>query len=305
MIRPSPTLLSAALLALAVAPADAQAPADPAPVASQTRLEYRFDRLAGKIAVYSIETEQRVGQELHGKPQGEVRTWMRQTLEQRFEPVRGGDGLGRVVVTPRRFEARLEEPGRTVRYDSKDGGGAGPFAALASKVDKPVTLELTRQGEVKNVRGVPVSERPSYRDAFLELPEQPLDLGDSWDRLDRKPMEMLGTLAYHFTYRLDAVEPGEPPLRRVSATIRARLEDVPPSPTTSIRLTDQHGQGGLVLDEDGLTRESTLESRLEITVKSASGTQVQRLTTRTRQTLVEVRDAANEPPPAPPGRPRR
>ncbi|MCO5171596.1 MAG: hypothetical protein M9894_35280 [Planctomycetes bacterium] len=305
MIRFTPTLL---LLAAAAAPAGAQAPADPAPVASdQVRLEYRFDRLAGKVAVYTIETEQRVGQELHGKAQGEVRTWMRQTLEQRFEAPRGGadGGLGRVVVTPRRFEARLEEPGRTVRYDSKEGGAAGPFAPLAGKVDKPVTLELTRLGEVKGVRGVPVSERASYRDAFLELPEQALDLGDSWDRLDRKPMELLGTLAYHFTYRLDAVEPGAPALRRVSATIRARLEDVPPNPTTSIRLTDQHGAGGLVLDEDGLTRESTLESRLEITVKSASGTQVQRLTTRTRQTLVEVRDAANDPPPAPPGRARR
>src|SRR5690606_21663971 len=144
----------------------------------------------------------------------------------------------RVVVTPKRIEARLEEPGGTVRYDSQTGGAAGPFAALARKVDKPVTVDLSPTGEVKNVRGVPSSERGAYRDAFLELPERPLDLGDGWDRLDRKPMDPLGTLVFHFNYRLTGVEPGEPPAYRIAATIRATLEDVLPTAQTRIELTD-------------------------------------------------------------------
>ncbi len=284
------------LLALA-APALAQEPAsgatDTAPVTSgPVKLEYRFDRLAGKVAVYTIETEQRVANEVRGQGGGEVRTWVRQTLEYAFERGRSGnEGGGRVVVTPRRIEARLEEEGRTTRYDSKEGGAAGTFAALASKIDKPVTVDLSPTGEVRNVRGVRSAERGAYRDAFLELPEKPLDLGDGWDRLDRKPMDPLGTLVFHFHYSLAAVEPGEPPLYRVAATIRARLEDVLPNPQAVVQLTDEHGEGGMVLDPDGLVRESSLDSRLEITIKSPAGTQVQRLRTRTRQALVEVREA--------------
>lgn len=287
--RPDPAPADAA--PADAAPADA-APADTAPIGSgPVLLQYRFDRLAGKVAVYTVETEQRVGQEVQGQSAGEVRTWVRQTLEQRFEPGRGAGASGRVVVTPRRIEARLEEDGRTTRYDSKDGGAAGAFAGLARKVDKPVTLDLAPTGEVRGVRGVPVSERAAYRDAFLELPEQPLDLGDSWDRLDRKPMDPLGTLVYHFNYRLAAVEPGDPPLRRISATIRARLEDVLPNPQAAVALTAQQGEGGMLIDPDGLVRESTLDTRLELTIKSPAGLQVQRLRTRTRQVLVEVRDA--------------
>lgn len=287
--------LPLALLLALGGPALAQEPAPPADTAPVTsgpvKLEYRFDRLAGKVAVYTIETEQRVANEVRGQGGGEVRTWVRQTLEYKFERGRAGnEGGGRVVVTPRRIEARLEEEGRTTRYDSKDGGAAaGPFAPLAAKIDKPVTVDLSPTGEVRSVRGVPSSERGAYRDAFLELPDKPLDLGDGWDRLDRKPMDPLGTLVFHFNYRLAAVEPGDPPTYRLAATIRARLEDVLPNPQAKIELTDEHGEGGMVLDPDGLVRESSLDSRLEITIKSPAGTQVQQLRTRTRQALVEVK----------------
>lgn len=291
MLRALPVLVG--LVGLA-APASAQEPAPPADTAPVTsgpvQLEYRFEQLAGKVAIYTIETEQRVANEVRGQGGGEVRTWVRQTLEYKFERGRSGnEGGGRVIVTPRRIEARLEEEGRTTRYDSKAGGAAGPFAALAMKIDKPVTVDLSPTGEVRSVRGVPTSERAAYRDAFLELPEKPLDVGDGWDRLDRKPMDPLGTLVFHFNYRLAAVEPGEPATYRITATIRARLEDVLPNPQARVELTDQEGSGGMVLDADGLVRESSLDSRLEITIKSPAGTQVQQLRTRTRQALVEVK----------------
>lgn len=262
----------------------AQEPA-PAPV----KLEYAFDRLAGKTIVYAIETEQKVAQEVRGQGGGEVRSWLRQTHEQRYEAP-DAEGVGKVVITPVRIEARLEEEGRTTRFDSQTGGAAGPFAQLAEKLNKAVTIKVTRAGEVRQVRGVPSAERGAYHDAFLELPERPLAIGEGWDRRDRKPMQPLGTLSYLFRYRLAAIEPGDPARYRVEATIRASLEEVLlPSHEVNVEITDQSGSGALVFDADGLLIEQTLDSRIEITVKAAAGTQIQRIETRTRQTVLEVR----------------
>lgn len=287
------TPLSAVLVLLVLAPlAGAQ---DVAPVGSApVTLAYCFDRLAGKVAIYTTETETRVSQENRGQGGGEVCTWVRQTLEQRFEaPSRDArPGTGRVVLTPRRIEARLEQEAGTVSYDSKEAAVAtGPFASLAAKIDKPVTLDVTRTGDVRNVKGVPSAERIAYRQTFLEVPERPLDIGDSWDRLDRQPMEPYCTIAYHWRYRLVGTEPGEPARHRLEATIHAQLEDVFSSRHGSVELKDQHGEGSMILDADGLLRESTLDSRLEMVVKTPQGLHVQKLRTRTRQVLVELRDA--------------
>jgi hypothetical protein len=282
-----------ALVPLSLAPFAPRAAAqDVAPVTSApVTLAYQFDRLAGKVAIYTIETETRVNQENRGQGGGEVCTWVRQTLEQRFEAPRDArPGVGRVVLTPRRIEARLEQEAGTISYDSKEGGqAAGPFAALAAKIDKPVTLDVTRTGDVRNVKGVPSAERVGYRQTFLEVPERPLDVGDSWDRLDRQPMEPYCTIAYHWRYRLAGTEPGEPARHRLEATIRASLEDVFASTHGSVELKDQHGEGSMVLDADGLLRESTLDSRLEVVIKTPQGLHVQKLRTRTRQVLVELR----------------
>lgn len=288
----SARLLALLLLGAATAPAQ-----DAAPVASTVRLEYRLDRLAGKLVTSTLETEQVVGQELRGQDGGEVKSWTRVTIEQRFEAP-GAEGLARVVMTTRRVQARLEEAGRSARYDSQDGGTAGPFAPLADRVGKAVTLEVARTGEVRKVRGVPSSERGQYQDAFLVLPEKPLDVGDGWDRLDRKPMDPLGTLVYHFRYALGAVEPER---RRVDATIRARFEPGLPSAQASVEVTDQRGAGSVAFDPDGVVLESDLETRLVLTIKTPSGTQVQRLVTRTKQALVSIEDA----PAAPAEEPKR
>jgi hypothetical protein len=277
-------LRSVVALCLGASVAFAQEPAPP-PV----KLEYAFERLAGKTAVYTVETEQKVAQEMRGEGGGEVRSWIRQTHEQRYEAP-DEEGVGRVIITAVRIEARLEEDGRTTSYDSQAGGGAGAFAALAEKLDKPITLKVARDGEVLQVRGVPSSERGAYHDAFLELPERPVALGDGWDRRERKPMPPLGTLSYLFRYRLAAVEPGEPARHRIEATIRATLEEVTlPSREVNVEITDQSGSGALVVDADGLLIEQSLDSRLEITVKAAAGTQIQRVEMRTRQALLEVR----------------
>jgi len=47
----------------------------------------------------------------------------------------------------------------------------------------------------------------------------------------------------------------------------------------------------MILDADGLLRESMLDSRLEVIIKTPQGLHVQKLHTRTRQVLVELRDA--------------
>lgn len=295
MLR-SRSIFVALFASVALAPlAGAQ---DVAPVTSApVTLAYCFDRLAGKVAIYTTETETRVNQENRGQGGGEVCTWVRQTLEQRFEATSrdARPGVGRVVLTPRRIEARIEEEGATVTFDSKESGEAagraGPFAALVAKIDKPVTLDVTRTGDVRNVKGVPSAERIGYRQTFLEVPDRPLAVGEGWDRLDRQPMEPYCTIAYHWRYRLTGTEPGDPARHRLEATIRAQLEDVFASTHGSVELKDQHGEGSMVLDADGLLRESTLDSRLEIVVKTPQGLHVQKLRTRTRQVLVEVRDA--------------
>jgi hypothetical protein len=284
-----PAALAITAHAASAPPARAQdPPATAAPVASPAvTLRYRFDRLDGKTATYTVETEQRVAQAVRGKEGGgEVRTWVRQTLELRFS--RGDGGAGRVVQTPRRIEARVDNQGSSTTFDSQvdHAEAGGPFATLAATVGRSVTLEVTPGGVVRSVRGVPVAERAGYRESFLALPDRPLRPGDGWDRLEKKPMDPLGTIVYHFRYTLDGVDPGDPVRYRLKATIRAALED---ADEAAVDLSDQRGEGGMVLDDDGLVRESTLESRLELSMRIPGGTQVQRLETRTHQVLVEVR----------------
>lgn len=295
MTTPRPAL---PLLAALVAAALARGQEPPAPV----KLEYRFEKLAGKTATYVVEAEQRVAQEMKGAADakggagetggGEVTSRVRQTLEQRFERADKGGGL--VHITTRRIEATLERAGVKHRWDSA-GGGPPPdaFAGLAKKVGVTATLEVSRQGIVEKVRGVPPGERSAWKTSFLELPERPLGQGQGWDRLERQPMEPLGTLVFHFRYVLAAPPAGEA-RRRIEATIRATLDDVLPTQRALVELTDQAGEGHLVLDEDGLVRESLLESRIELTVKAPAGTQVQRVRNRTSQALTELKET---PPP--------
>lgn len=286
MTTSRPALLLVALAAAALA----QDP-PPAPV----KLEYRFEKLAGKTATYVVEAEQRVAQEMTGtektKGGGEVTSRVRQTLEQRFERADKGGGL--VHITTRRIEAALEREGQAHRWDSAEGKPPPEaFAGLAKKVGVTASLEVSRQGVVEKVRGVPIGERGAWKTSFLELPERPLNPGQGWDRLERQPMEPLGTLVFHFRYVLAAG--GEPKKVRIDATIRATLDDVLPTQRALVELTDQAGEGHLLLDEDGLVRESLLESRTELTVKAPAGTQVQRVRTRTSQSLTKL----EESPPA-------
>lgn len=293
-----------AVTALAALPATAGAQDE-----GGLRLEYAFDRLDGRVATYTIETEQRVASFVRGRTRladdergeadddveaggGEVLTRVRETQEHRYRALAGG--RGEVEVTTTRVVARLEypsqDPDRARDLDVYEYDSAGeeevppPLARLAEKVGQSVTLRVEPTGEVTRVR--PHDQRRAFADAFVVLPEEPLRLGDSWDRLDRRPMEPLGTLLYHWHYELARVDERT---RVLEASIRVDLDD--PSSrhrAVGVRLSDQEGSGRLVLDADGLVIESRLSSTVELTVKSRSGNQVQRVVNRSTQALEGV-----------------
>jgi hypothetical protein len=271
---------------------------EPAP-AGGVQLEYQFDKLAGKTAVYRIKTESRVEQSIEGvagegaeSGGGEVATSAQETQEHSFD--RAAEGGGSVTIVTRRVKARLEQADGTAEYDSL-GDGPVPQAleSLADRVGKPVTLEVTRHGKVESVKGVRVSQRKAYKTSFLELPEQPLRFGGSWDRLDRQPMPPLGTLVYHFQYTLAGLETDEETGQeriRIDAVVTAELEDAPRGRQMSVELVAQEGRGYLLIDRQGLVHESLLESSIELLVKAPAGRQIQRLRTKSEQILLEVVD---------------
>lgn len=264
-------------------------------------LRYRFDRLAGRVATYTIESEQRVRQEVVQRSGerggGEVKTWARETQRQTYSA--DGEDRGEVALATDRIEARIESPSQHERYDSADPE-AEPTPRLdpwLRKLGRTVTLQVTPRGRVTRVRGCEPTERAAYQASFLELPPRPLVLGRGWDRLDEQPMPPLGTLQFHFKYRLRERVPaadGQPERYRIEATIHVEYRGVGPTQHAHVEVTHQQGSGHLILDADGLLLESVLDSELEITIKSTAGTQVQRIESRTIQRLRDVRAAEGD-----------
>lgn len=297
-------VLAATTLSFALAAGPARGddpPAGPAPAPDPERAEeqvllrYRFDRLAGLEARYTIETEQRVRQELRQRTGagesggGEVSSWTRETFRQAFG--RPSRGLGKVELTSERLEARIEAADQREAYDSADPSQqpSERLAPLVDKLGRTITLRVDSRGRVEEVRGCPVAQRPAYERVFLELPRKPVVTGRGWDRLEPQPMPPLGALNYHFKYRLvDVLPPGEDrPVKRyrIEATIHASYSGVGPDEHTYVEVTRQDGHGYLIIDADGLLLESVLESDLEITIKAPAGTQVQRIRSKTVQRL--------------------
>lgn len=279
------------LVLLAAAAATAQ---EPAPAAPPVQLEYAFERLDGKTAVYEVETEQVVGQELHGLPagrerrsetlSGEARTRVMERQEWRFAA--GEAGGGRITIRTGQVAVVLEENGAKPRTYTSDHPQRAPerLRPLLGQAGQEVSLGLARNGAVTDLEGVPETAREGYRRTLLELPPEPLRPGQGWDRLESRPMPPLGTITYHFHYALAPPDPAQPGRRRLEVSIRAELE-ADPAQSFRAEVSGQEGRGWLLLSPDGLLLESLLESRLELTIKSARGTQVQRLRQRTRQVL--------------------
>ena len=263
-------------------------------------LRYRFDRLAGRVATYTIETEQRVRQEVIQRDGqrggGEVETWARETQRQAFTSGQGE--AGGVALTTDRIEARITSPSQRERYDSADPDTqpSPRLEAWTRKLGRTVQLDVSPRGRVTRVRGCAPPERAAYAASFVELPSRRLSLGRGWDRLDERPMPPLGSLQFHFQYRLREVQPaddGRPERYRIEATVQVEARGVAPSEHATVEVTAQSGAGHLLLDADGLVIESALRTELELTIRSAAGTQVQRIESRSFQRLRDVRPQAD------------
>lgn len=281
MRRASPLLLTALALV-----ARGEEPGRP------VRLEYAFERLAGRTAVYRVETEQVVGQEVEAarsdhpgeKLAGEATTRVVERQTWRWAKDAAG-ARGRVEVETSAVSITVEENGKKRAYSS-DAPRRAPerLQPLLARAGTKVGLVVERSGALVSVEGVPPEGRAAYQGALLQLPREPLAPGAGWDRTVTEAMPPLGTITWSFRYALASAAEGK---RRIEVRLAAELtEEQGKQRTYDADLRAQGGRGWLVLDADGMVLESLLESNLEIAVKSPTGLQVQRVRNRTKQALV-------------------
>jgi len=299
-------LLSLAAPALAQ---DAPGPQQPrAEEQREVRLIYRFDQLDGHVATYRIQTKLTQSKRVEGRVdvedekiertkgaergQGEAVSTTRQTYELRFEQAERG--LGKVFMTPTRIEADLEENGKVAyRYDSKEGRPPPErMEPLTGQLGKTAVLTVTRQGEVKSVRGVKISERKAYKANFHKLPSKRLKIGRGWEQKTKQPIPPFGNLHYFTSFRLSSIKPapkGGGQRIRVDAKLLVTYEGVGPTASSRMRLTKQEGGGHLVFDERGLLVEEKLTSTVELSIKAVAGSEVHTVKSQTVRWLSAFR----------------
>lgn len=317
----SRTSLLAVLPALLLAaPVLAQEPAQDAPGPPQpraqdqqeVRLIYQFDQLDGHVATYRIQTKLTQSKRVEGRVdvedeqvkrdkggvergEGEAVSTTRQTYELRFEQAERG--LGKVFMTPTRIEADLEENGKIAyRYDSKDGRPPPErLEPLTRQLNKTAVLTVTRQGEVKSVQGVKVSERKAYKANFHVLPSNRLRLGRGWEQKTKQPIPPFGNLHYFTSFRLTSIQPApkgaEGQRIRVDAKLLVTYEGVGPTASSRMKLTKQEGGGHLVFNERGLLVEEKLNSTVELSIKAVAGSEVHTVKSQTVRWLSAFRKA--------------
>lgn len=274
------------------------------------RLIYRFDLLDGHVATYRIQTKLTQRKRVEGRVdvedekierakgaeqgQGEAVSTTRQTYELRFEQAERG--LGKVFMTPTRIEADLEENGKVAyRYDSKEGRPPPErMESLTRQLGKTAVLTVTRQGEVKSVRGVKMSERKAYKANFHKLPSKRLKIGRGWEQKTKQPIPPFGNLHYFTSFRLSSIKPapkGEGQRIRVDAKLLVTYEGVGPTASSRMKLTKQEGGGHLVFDERGLLVEEKLSSTVELSIKAVAGSEVHTVKSQTVRWLSAFRKA--------------
>ncbi len=254
-------------------------------------LRYRFEKLAGKTAVYTIETELRQAVDHTGQKGAEGVRWRRDTVEQRYE--RKGDN-GRVRQTPSRVEVEIKAPDQEpIRYDSRDPASLPVgLEGIASKIDKTVVVELTARGSVTKVRGAGgAAQRASYEAAFLEWPRKSVAVGAHWSKfpLQRIAYPPFGTLVYTTRYTLKAVN--EEGRATVHAETTVLFEPGPEVKVEApvVRISKQSAGGSMVFDANGLLLESRFRSELEITIISGDVVRIERASSETAQRLRSVK----------------
>lgn len=261
------------------------------------RLRYKFRELSGTVATYRVVSEQTVAQSIAGAADaegavqakaGEVFTRVEEV--QRWEFKRNARG-GRIKVTTTEFVVLLKEEGREIEYKSGQDGPVPPkLEPLVAKLDKPVTLEVSERGKVTRVRGVASRLRKGFRSTFVELPRDPLKIGESWDSTDRQSMPPLGRLIFRFAYTLIGEEEGDfGAQRRIEAQVSATFDDeTGKEELIEVTLGKHGGKGHLLIDPLGLVIESALESTLEVRVKAPAGEQGQVIKNSSLQVLTRV-----------------
>lgn len=254
-------------------------------------LRYRFEALAGKTALYTIETKVRQAVDHTGQSGAEGVRWRRDTIEQHYE--RKGQS-GRVRQTPQRVEVEIKSPDQeAIRFDSRsDKTAPEGLESLAARIDQTVIIELTAPGAVTKVRGAAsAAQGASYEAAFLQWPRKAIAKGASWSRfpLQRTPYPPFGTLVYSTRYTLKAVaEDGRTTVQAETTVLFEPSDDVKlDSPV--VRISKQSAGGSMVFDANGLLLESRFQSELQIKITSGDVVRIERASSETAQRLRSVK----------------
>jgi hypothetical protein len=254
-------------------------------------LRYRFEALAGKTALYTIETDVRQGVDHTGQSDAEGVRWRRDTIEQRYE--RKGES-GRVRQTPRRVEVEIKAPDQEpIRFDSRAGKAIPEgLESIAARVDQTVIVELTARGAVTKVRGAAsAAQRASYVAAFLEWPRKAIAVGDRWSKfpLQRTPYPPFGTLVYSTRYTLKNVGKAGRVTVQAETTVLFEPADDVKIDSPVVNISKQSAGGSMVFDANGLLLESRFRSELQITITSGNVVRTERATSETAQRLRSVK----------------
>lgn len=262
-------------------------------------LRYAFKKLNGWTAEYRIQTilrqSKRIvlshgGKEARKEGEGSAVSTTRQTYTLKF--TRNKRGKAAVHFTPTRLEATIEENGqRTRAYDSKkDKQPPKGLESLTARLKATAVLEVNRLGEVKRVRGVKPSLRESYRKNFHRFPSRALRIGKGWEDKSKQPMPPFGNLHYFTTFRLKKIDRTDEGLARytIGAKLLVTYEGVSPTESSKLDITEQKGNGHLIVDERGLLLEEKLDSKVVYLIEAAAGRERHVVQTETVRWLTNI-----------------
>ena len=278
-----------------------EAPEAPAGEEQQIYLRYDFAALKGQVAEYRIQTILRQTKRIDVNAEGEGRkhgegsavSTTRQTYTCRFD--QDSRGKARVFLTSTRVEAEIEENGqRTRTYDSQhDPQAPKGLEAFTERLGKTAILDVDRRGEVKKVSGVKPSAREGYRSNFHHFPSRGLVIGKGWEDKTKQPIPPFGNLHYFTTFRLKGIARTPEGLERytVGAKILVTYEGISPTESSRLEITEQEGEGHLIVDERGLLIEEKLTSRVAYSIKSVAGREHHSVQSETVRWLAGLRPA--------------
>ena len=287
---------SAALLLLAAFAADAVAQAVP--------LRYKWTQ--GDVLVYR--TVVRTASSATGGPRGPetFEQTMTQTIKLTVAAVNPADGSATLRQTIDAVSIELTTPAGKVSYDSAQppAEDADPRVIAMSKtlggmVGEPISITVTPAGAVRRIDGAariaeklignlprdPMSgalaqnikgmlsddaQRAALEQSFSRLPEQPVNVGDTWTAEQAVGAASTGRMLGKSTFTLKAIEgTGDAAVARIAVALTLRQDEVPSGgASTVLKLgAGSKGEGELLFNVGrGRVETNTMRTDMPTTI---------------------------------------